>query len=414
MMTGTSKPRQSEAALSKAGLAFVGPALATGIAYIDPGNVATNLTGGARFGYSLIWVIVFANIGAWLVQYLAAKLAIASGKSMAELLGKQFKKRWLRLLYWLQAEAMILATELAEVVGGAIALHLLFNLNPIFGAVLIGAAAYLILSLARHEKVGIFITVVVVLMAVTIIGFVSSLFTSQIDAAAAALGLVPQISQRDELFLALGILGATIMPHAIYVHSALTAEKFGNAKEDDKRKLINWTKLDVSVAMAIAGIANIGILLVGAVTVAGDVPVITIDSAVSHIADFHGQIFGTLFAIGLLASSLASSAVGGYAGASVMNGLTNLKINARVRRLISIVPSVLILAVVPDSTAVLVVSQIVLAFGLPLALGPLVWLTSQGKVMGNFVNRLHTKIAAAALLLALLGLNAASLLPFTP
>ena len=408
-MTGT-----SNRPTTKAGLAFVGPALATGIAYIDPGNVATNLTGGARFGYALIWVIVLANVGAWLVQYLAAKLAIASGKSMAELLGSQIKKRWLRLLYWLQAEAMILATELAEVVGGAIALHLLFDLNPIFGAMLIGAAAFLILSLARNEKVGIFITVVVALMAVTIIGFVSSLFTSQIDTAAAALGLVPQISQRDELFLALGILGATIMPHAIYVHSALTAEKFGKAKDEDKRKLINWTKLDVSVAMAIAGIANVCILLVGAVTVAGDVPVITIDSAVSHISDFHGQIFGTMFAIGLLASSLASSAVGGYAGASVMNGLTNLKINARVRRLISIVPSVLILALVPDSTAVLVVSQIVLAFGLPLALGPLVWLTGQARVMGKYVNSLGTKVAALALLVTLVGLNIWSLLPFTP
>ena len=408
-MTGT-----SNRPTSKAGLAFVGPALATGIAYIDPGNVATNLTGGARFGYALIWVIVFANIGAWLVQYLAAKLAIASGKSMSELLGSQIKKRWMRLLYWLQAEAMILATELAEVVGGAIALHLLFGLNPIIGAVIIGAAAFMILSLARNENVGIFITVVVALMAVTIIGFVSSLFTSQIDAAAAALGLVPQISQRDELFLALGILGATIMPHAIYVHSALTAEKFGKSKDQDKRKLISWTKLDVSVAMAIAGLANIGILLVGAVTVAGDVQEVTIDSAVAHISEFHGEIFGTVFAIGLLASSLASSAIGGYAGASVMNGLTNLKINARVRRLISIAPSVLILAVVPDSTAILVISQIVLAFGLPLALGPLVWLTGQTKVMGKYVNRLGTKIAAVALLATLVGLNAWSLLPFTP
>lgn len=405
-MTGT-----SNRPFSKAGLAFVGPALATGIAYIDPGNVATNLTGGARFGYALIWVIVFANLGAWLVQFLAAKLAIASGKSMAQLLGSQIKKRWLRLLYWLQAEAMILATELAEVVGGAIALHLLFNLNPVVGSILIGAAAFLILSLARNEKVGIFITVVVALMAVTIIGFVSSLFTTQIDAAAAALGLVPQISQRDELFLALGILGATIMPHAIYVHSALTAEKFGKSKDDDKRKLIKWTKLDVSVAMAVAGLANIGILLVGAVTVAGDVQDVTIDSAVDHIAQSHGQVFGTMFAIGLLASSLASSAIGGYAGASVMNGLTNLKINARVRRLVSIVPSVLILAVVPDSTAVLVISQIALAFGLPLALGPLVWLTGQTKVMGKYVNRVGTKIAATGLLIVLLGLNAWSLLP---
>ncbi|MFM1956888.1 MAG: hypothetical protein RLZ41_287 [Actinomycetota bacterium] len=405
-MTGTSK-----APITKAGLAFVGPALATGIAYIDPGNVATNLTGGARFGYALIWVIVFANIGAWLVQYLAAKLAIASGKSMAELLGAAIKKRWLRLLYWLQAEAMILATELAEVVGGAIALHLLFGLNPIIGAVIIGAAAFMILSLARNERVGIFIAVVVGLMAVTIVGFVSSLFTSQIDAAALALGLVPQISERDELFLALGILGATIMPHAIYVHSALTAERFGKAKDEEKRRLLKWTKLDVSVAMGIAGIANIGILLVGAVTVAGDVEEVTIDSAVAHISEFHGEIFGTMFAIGLLASSLASSAVGGYAGASVMSGLTNLKVSARVRRLISIVPSVLILALVPDSTAVLVISQIALAFGLPLALGPLVWLTGQTKLMGKYVNSLQTKVVAGLLLAILVGLNLWSLLP---
>ena len=405
-MTGT-----SNRSFPKAGLAFVGPALATGVAYIDPGNVATNLTGGARFGYALIWVIVFANIGAWLVQYLSAKLAIASGKSMAELLGSAIKKRWLRLLYWLQAEAMILATELAEIVGGAIALHLLFGLNPIFGAVIVGAAAFLILSLARQEKVGIFIAVVVGLMAVTIIGFVSSLFTSQIDAAALALGLVPQISERDELFLALGILGATIMPHAIYVHSALTAERFGKAKDEEKRRLLRWTRLDVSVAMGIAGIANIGILLVGAVTVAGDVEEVTIDSAVAHISEFHGQIFGTMFAIGLLASSLASSAVGGYAGASVMSGLTNLKVSARVRRLISIVPSVLILALVPDSTAVLVISQIALAFGLPLALGPLVWLTGQSKLMGKYVNRLGTKLLAGLLLAILVGLNAWSLLP---
>ena len=405
-MTGT-----SNRSFPKAGLAFVGPALATGVAYIDPGNVATNLTGGARFGYALIWVIVFANIGAWLVQYLSAKLAIASGKSMAELLGSAIKKRWLRLLYWLQAEAMILATELAEIVGGAIALHLLFGLNPIFGAVIVGAAAFLILSLARQEKVGIFIAVVVGLMAVTIIGFVSSLFTSQIDAAALALGLVPQISERDELFLALGILGATIMPHAIYVHSALTAERFGKAKDEEKRRLLRWTRLDVSVAMGIAGIANIGILLVGAVTVAGDVEEVTIDSAVAHISEFHGQIFGTMFAIGLLASSLASSAVGGYAGASVMSGLTNLNVSARVRRLISIVPSVLILALVPDSTAVLVISQIALAFGLPLALGPLVWLTGQSKLMGKYVNRLRTKLLAGLLLAILVGLNAWSLLP---
>jgi manganese transport protein len=195
------------------------------------------------------------------------------------------------------------------------------------------------------------------------------------------------------------------------VHTALTAEKFGKAKPEEKRRLLKWSKLDVSIAMSIAGVANIGILLVGAVTVAGDVKDVTIDSAVGHISEFHGEIFGTMFAIGLLASSLASSAIGGYAGASVMKGLTNLKISAQARRLISIAPSVLILALVPDSTSVLVISQIVLAFGLPLALAPLVWLTSQRTVMGELVNLTRTKIVAGALLMALLGLNAATLLP---
>lgn len=410
-MTGTSNSKTSKGRFSKAGLRFVGPALATGIAYIDPGNVATNLTAGARFGYALIWVIVFANIGAWLVQYLSAKLAIASGKSIAQLMGESIKKRWLRLLYWLQAEAMILATELAEIVGGAIALNLLFGLNPVFGCLVIGVAAFMILSLARTDRVGSFILVVVGLMAVTIIGFISSLFNSQIDAVALTLGLVPQISDRDQLFLALGILGATIMPHAIYVHSALSAERYGKAPEGEKRTALRWTKLDVSIALAVAGVANVGILMVGAITVAGSKEEVTIDSAVANISEFHGEIFGTLFAVGLLASSLASSAIGGYAGASVMQGLTNLKIDARVRRIVSIVPSVLILAIFPDSTTVLVVSQIALAFGLPLALAPLVWLTGQRRLMGVFVNHVATKVISGLLLAVLIGLNVWSLVP---
>lgn len=410
-MTGISKRQSTKPRSTKAGLLFIGPALATGVAYVDPGNVATNLTAGARFGYSLIWVIVFANIGAWLVQYLSAKLAVASGKSIAQLIGEAIKHRWLRILYWLQAEAMIIATELAEIVGGAIALNLLFGLNPLVGCILIGAAAFVILLLARSEKVGIFMVTVVSLLVVTIIGFAASLFNSQIDAAAATLGLVPQISDRGQLFLALGILGATIMPHAIYVHTALAAERFGNAAESDKKLVLRWTKVDVSIALAIAGMANVGILLVGAISVSDPSTEVTIDSAVADIANSSGEIFGTLFAVGLLASSLASSAIGGYAGASVMQGLTNLKISAHVRRIVSIVPSVLILAVFPDSTTVLVISQIALAFGLPFVLAPLVWLTGQKKLMGAYVNRISTKVLAGTLLAVLVGLNVWSLLP---
>lgn len=411
MSSASTKQPKTRTGTSKKAFALVGPALATGIAYIDPGNVATNLTAGSRFGYALIWVIVFANLGAWLVQYLAAKLAIASGKSIATLLGESIKKRWLRLLFWIQAEAMILATELAEIVGGAIALHLLFDINLILGALIVGVVAFLILNLARNQKVGPFIAVVVGLMLITILGFIASLFTSEIDAAALSMGLVPQIGDKDQLFLALGILGATIMPHAIYVHTALTAEQFAKSTAEQKPKLLAWTRIDVTIALGIAGLANIGILLVGATTVAGDVPEVTIETAVAHISDFHGSIFGTLFAVGLLASSLASAAVGGYAGASVMSGLTKIKVSAQARRLISIVPAVLILVLFTDSTQVLVVSQIFLAFGLPLALAPLIWFTTSPKVMGRLTNRPVTSAVAIALFVALVGLNVASFIP---
>lgn len=411
MSSASTKQPKTRTGTSKKAFALVGPALATGIAYIDPGNVATNLTAGSRFGYALIWVIVFANLGAWLVQYLAAKLAIASQKSLATLLGESIKKRWLRLLFWLQAEAMILATELAEIVGGAIALHLLFGINPILGALIVGVVAFLVLNLARNQKVGPFIAAVVGLMLVTIVGFIASLFTSEIDVVALGMGLSPQIADKDQLYLALGILGATIMPHAIYVHTALAAEQFAKATPEQKPKLLVWTRVDVTIALAIAGLANVGILLVGAVTVAGDVTNVTIETAVKHISEFHGSVFGTMFALGLLASSLASAAIGGYAGASVMSGLTRIKVSAQARRLISIAPSVLILMLIADSTSVLVVSQIFLAFGLPMALAPLIWFTSSPKVMGKLTNRPVTSALAIGLFVALVGLNVASFIP---
>lgn len=388
---------------------LIGPAVATGIAYIDPGNVATNLTAGARFHYQLLWVIIFATGGAFLVQYLSAKIAIASGQSLPEIIGERIRISRLRIAYWLQAEIVVIATELAEIVGGAIALQILFGLNPVIGSVLMGIFTYLILQLTRNGKVGAFIYVVIGLIFLTIAGFVASLFTSHINIGLAASGLVPHISQNGQMYVALGIIGATIMPHAIHCHSGLTADRHGKSDLIQQKKLLLWAGIDVAIAMLLAGLANIALLIVGAINVYPNEAGSTIQSSVHRIAQLHGGFFATLFALGLLASSLASSAMGGYAGNSVMQGLLKTSINRRYRAVLAILPAVIILSFTKNSTGVLIGSQVVLTFGLPLALAPLIWFTSERKVMGKLENRQFLKLAAGLLFFLLLSLNIFSL-----
>ncbi len=388
---------------------LIGPALATGIAYIDPGNVATNLTGGARFHYQLLWVIILATVGAFLVQYLSAKVAIASGQSLPQIIGSRIHTSRLRILYWIQAEVVVIATELAEIVGGAIALQILFGLNPIFGSILVGLFTYLILGLTRKGEVGAFIYVVSGLIFLTIAGFIASLFTSHINFGLAAHGLVPHISQGDQLYVALGMIGATIMPHAIHCHSGGTADRHGKSNDKEQRRLLHWAGIDVAIAMILAGSANIVILIVGAINVYPDSRGSTIQGSVARISQIHGNIFGTLFALGLLASSLASSAIGGYAGSSVMQGLLKISIKRKYRAILTILPAVVILSFTKNSTDVLIDSQITLTFGLPLALAPLIWFTSERNLMGKLVNGLSLKYVAGFLFLVLLGLNLFSL-----
>ena len=247
-------------------LYLLGPAFVAGVAYLDPGNVATNLTAGGKYGYLLLWVIVAANLSAWLVQYLSAKFGIVSGKSIPQLMGETIKSPTGKFLYWLQAQLVAIATDVAEVIGGAIALHLLFHLPMLIGGLVTGAFSIAHLMIKESGKIKLFELVVMVLIAITAIGFTAGLFVAPMDINEMAKGFIPGFEGKESLLLAVSIFGATIMPHAIYAHSALCRDRnFHRLISHSKRQVIRATRWDVSLAMLLAGLVNIGIFLVGAV-----------------------------------------------------------------------------------------------------------------------------------------------------
>jgi len=315
------------------GLYLLGPALVAGVAYLDPGNVATNLTAGAEFGYMLLWVIVLANTTAWLVQYLSAKLGVVTGKSLPTVLGERFKSRPARILYWIQAELIAMATDVAEVIGGALALYIIFDIPLIYGGLITGAISLGMLGLQGTGRVRGFEFVIIGLVAVTAVGFLAGLFVAPPDPSQVAAGLIPQFDGTESLLLVVGIIGATIMPHAIYAHSALSRDRFPDLyRPGSKERILRATKWDVSLAMLIAGAVNVGILLVGAVTLFGQAETDSILGAHAAISLNLGEGIALLFAVGLLASGLASSSVGAYAGSVIMEGLIKKRVSILVRR----------------------------------------------------------------------------------
>jgi manganese transport protein len=370
------------------GLYLLGPALVAGVAYLDPGNVATNLTAGAEFGYMLLWVIVLANTTAWLVQYLSAKLGVVTGKSLPTVLGERFKSKPARILYWIQAELIAMATDVAEVVGGALALYIIFDIPLIYGGLITGAISLGMLGLQGTGRVRGFEFVIIGLVAVTSVGFLAGLFVAPPDPGQVAAGLIPQFDGSESLLLAVGIIGATIMPHAIYAHSALSRDRFPDLYQSgSKERVLRATKWDVSLAMLIAGAVNVGILLVGAVTLFGQTETDSILGAHAAISLNLGEGIALLFAVGLLASGLASSSVGAYAGSVIMEGLIKKKVSILVRRSVTLIPALIILSLNVNATQALVLSQVVLSFGIPFALFPLVKLCSDSNLMGKYRSR---------------------------
>ena len=388
-------------------LYLLGPAVVAGVAYLDPGNVATNLTAGSKYGYLLVWVIVLANATAWFIQFLAAKLGIVTGQSLPSIIGSRFKSKSARISYWVQAELVAMATDLAEVIGGAIALNILFDLPLIWGGIITGLVSLLLLSLQGQGRVRGFEYVVMSLVAITSAGFVAGLLVAPPNPAQLVDGLIPRFDDQESVLLAVGIIGATIMPHAIYAHSALSRDRFPDLYEPgSKERIIKATRWDVSLAMLLAGAVNLAILLVGAVTLYGSNVDDTIIGAHQAISNALGAGIGILFAIGLLASGLASSSVGAYAGGVIMEGLLRLQIPLVLRRFITLVPALLVLGMGSSPTTALVLSQVALSFGIPFALIPLITVTSDAQVMGKYVNKTSAKLVGfgIAALLTLLNL----------
>lgn len=373
-------------------LLLLGPAFVAAIAYVDPGNVAANLTAGARYGYLLVWVLVAANAIAVFVQYQSAKLGIVTGRTLPELLGERLGTGT-RRAYWVQAELVAAATDIAEVIGGAIALNLLFGLPLPLGGLIVGIVAIGILAVQSRRGQRSFETIIVGLLAVIAIGFLAGLFVSPVDWGDAAAGLVPRFDGAPTVLLAASMLGATVMPHAIYLHSALARDRHGAGADAGRiRTLLRATRLDVVLALILAGAVNIAMLLVAASSLRGVDGTDTIEGAHAAISSALGPVVGVVFAIGLLASGLASTSVGSYAGATIMGGLLKLRVPLLARRIVTLIPAVAILALGVDPTWALVLSQVFLSLGIPFAMIPLLRLTGSRAVMGDSVDRLWTRI----------------------
>ncbi|RDV44343.1 divalent metal cation transporter [Leifsonia sp. ku-ls] len=399
-------PRAAPARL----LLLLGPAFVAAIAYVDPGNVAANLTAGARYGYLLVWVLVAANAIAVFVQYQSAKLGIVTGKSLPELLGERLGTTT-RRAYWVQAELVAAATDIAEVIGGAIALNLLFGLPLPLGGLVVGVVAIGILAIQSRRGQRPFEAVILGLLAVIAVGFLAGLVVSPVDWRDAAAGLVPRFDGAPTVLLAASMLGATVMPHAIYLHSALARDRHG-AGDGRTRTLLKATRLDVLLALVLAGAVNIAMLLVAAASLRGVDGTDTIAGAHAAISAALGPAVGVVFAVGLLASGLASTSVGSYAGATIMGGLLTLRVPLLTRRIVTLVPAIVILALGVDPTWALVLSQVFLSLGIPFAMIPLLRLTGSRAVMGEHADRLWVRIAGGAvaglvvlLNLALVGLT---------
>lgn len=386
-------------------LPLLGPAFVTAIAYVDPGNFATNVTAGSTYGYLLVWVVIVSNLMAMLIQYLSAKAGIATGKSLPELCREHFPRPVTRGL-WAQGELVAIATDLAEVVGGAIALKLLFDLPLLVGGLITAGVAFGLLTLqSRGHRP--FETAITGMLAVILVGFVYDVARSGVQPLAILDGTVPRFEGTDSVLLAAGMLGATVMPHAIYLHGALTSRRYVRTTEDQRRRLLSSQRADVIIAMTIAGFMNLALLVVAAAVLRGGAPVDTIEGAHAGLGAALGPAAALLFALALLASGFASSSVGTLSGQIVMEGFLRLRIPLVVRRLVSLTPALVVLAVGVDPTRALVVSQVVLSFGIPFALVPLILFTRRRDVMGTLVNRVATTRIAWVVASVIIALNLA-------
>jgi len=385
-------------------LGLLGPAFVAAVAYVDPGNFATNFAGGATSGYELLWVIVMANLMAVLIQYLTSKAGLATGRSLPELCRERYGTR-VNLLLWLQAEVVAMATDLAEFVGAAIGLNLIFGI-PLFAAGLITAAvAFAVLALQQRGYRG-FELAVIALLALVGLGFLYLFFAAGgQDYRQAAAGLVPHLSG-GTMSLTVGIIGATVMPHVIYLHSALQKNRVKGADREERRALLSWNRRDCFIGLGIAGLVNMAMLCIAAALFhrPGLTGISELGPVYAHLGSVVGGGAALAFGIALMASGLSSSSVGTYAGQVVMSGFMNWHIPLFARRALTMLPSLLVLAFAANTGQALIYSQVVLSFGIPFAIIPLLLVTRDRAIMTDMTNRRITNVAmlmTAAVVVAL-------------
>lgn len=390
----------------RASLAMLGPAFVASVAYVDPGNFATNFQGGAQFGFLLLWVVLAANVMAMLVQYLSAKLGVVTDRDLPELCRARYRPA-VAVLLWVQAEVMAMSTDVAEFTGAALGLNLLFGVPLLTAGLITSVLAYAVLGL-QSRGYRRFEVVVTALLAVVLAGFLYQTVRSGPPAYAALAGLVPHLAGRDSVLLAVGILGATIMPHAIYLHGALTKKRMPCRDDAERARVLRFQRTDVIVALTLAGVVNMAMLAIAATLFhnPSNHGLGTLSEVHTGLARSLGGGAALAFAVALLASGASSSSVGTYAGQVVMAGFVHRHIPLLLRRGLTMLPALSLLAAGVDPTRALVLSQVVLSFGIPAALIPLVLITRDRNVMGVHVNRAGTTIAATVVAAIVTALNA--------
>lgn len=387
-------------------LPFLGPAFIASVAYIDPGNFATNIQAGSEFGYMLLWVVVVSNLMAMLIQTLSAKLGIATGMNLAEHCRQRFGRKP-AIGMWILMEVVAMATDLAEFIGAAIGFNLLFGIPLLWGGVLAAAATFLILGLERFgfRPLEAVITTMVGLIASCYV--VETLLDAPEFKSVFLHAVTPQFSGRESVLLAAGILGATVMPHAIFLHSALTQGRILVKDPVKLKRLFGFEVADVTIAMTVAGIVNMAMLIMAASTFHrhGFTSIATIQDAHKTLEPLLGKAASFVFAVSLLASGLSSSTVGTSAGQVIMQGFVRRKIPVWVRRLVTSAPPLIVIATGLDPTRTLVISQVVLSFGLPFAVVPLLMFTANKSLMGPLTNRLITTALMTLITVTIIALN---------
>ncbi|MGG3935648.1 Nramp family divalent metal transporter [Bacillus subtilis] len=386
-------------------LPFLGPAFIAAIAYIDPGNFATNISAGSKYGYMLLWVILFSNIMALLIQSLSAKLGIATGKNLPEVAREEFPKP-VSIGLWIQGELVIIATDLAEFIGAALGLYLLFGIPMLEASIIAAIGSFAILELQRRGYRSLEAGIAGMLF-VVVIAFALQTFFAKPDAVSVMKGLfVPAFHGTDSVLLAAGILGATVMPHAIYLHSALTQRRVVGKTDAERKKIFRFEFIDILIAMLIAGAINASMLIVAAALFfKNGLFVEDLDVAFQQFGHLVSPMSAALFGIGLLVAGLSSSSVGTLSGDVIMQGFINYRIPLYVRRFITIIPPILIIAAGVNPTTALVLSQVVLSFGIAFALIPLIMFTSNKRIMGSLINAKWVTVVSWLIAVLIVALN---------